>query len=366
MMIRLVGCAVLTASATLLGADPAPGILDQPAPTWSIDQWINLPEGAKSLDVHDLRGKVIYLYGFQAWCPGCHSHGFPALKQVMSRFKGDTDVAFVAVQTVFEGFGRNTFDRVKEIAQRYDLDIPIGHSGQAGRASELTRRYRSGGTPWTVIIDRNGIVRFNAFKVVPDQAERLMRTLRARPASGVPASRGGWDMIGKPLPLDDVRWLNTPDRKPIVAKGKVTLVRWWTDTCSYCERSLPAITKLHRQYAERGFQTVAVYHPKPPRPVVDATVIEIAKHWDYTGPIAVDRNWDTLTRLYLSKAERSATSVSFLLDRDGIVRFVHPGPVFAPTDKPAERQLNRDYIDLKTAIEALLDQPVPKKAAKTK
>ena len=46
-----------------------PGILGQPAPSLGVDSWINLPRGKKSIDLPDLRGKVVVLYCFQAWCP---------------------------------------------------------------------------------------------------------------------------------------------------------------------------------------------------------------------------------------------------------------------------------------------------------
>ena len=172
----------------------------------------------------------------------------------------------------------------------------------------------------------------------------------------VPRSRAGRNMLGKPLPLDGLRWLNTTGDEPVKIKGKVTLVRWWTDTCPFCRGSLPAIEKLRNEYGRRGFQSVAVYHAKPPRPMKRETILRSAQDFGYRGPVASDQDWETLKRLYLSTGRRSATSVSFLLDRQGIVRFVHPGPEFRPSEKAAETQLNQDYEDIKAAIEALLGQ----------
>lgn len=37
------------------------------APTWEGTEWINLPVGKNTLDVDDLRGRVIYLSFFQKW-----------------------------------------------------------------------------------------------------------------------------------------------------------------------------------------------------------------------------------------------------------------------------------------------------------
>lgn len=161
-------------------AQPAPGILGTQAPSWSGVEWVQL-DGRNSLDVKDLRGKVIYLYYFQSWCPGCHSHGFPTLQLLIDRFAGDPDVAFVAIQTTFEGFASNTSERAKEMAERYELDIPIGHDGDRHTGSVLMRRYQTGGTPWTVIIDRDGVVRFNQFFLEYPDAVKLIEHLK--PAS---------------------------------------------------------------------------------------------------------------------------------------------------------------------------------------
>ena len=101
------------------------GVLGKPAPSWSVEKWINLPPDKKSLDIQDFQGKVLYLYCFQSWCPGCHSHGFPTLQKMIERFSGQKDVAFVAIQTVFEGFSSNTFEHAKQTAEKYKTYHPL-------------------------------------------------------------------------------------------------------------------------------------------------------------------------------------------------------------------------------------------------
>jgi len=155
------------------------GIVDQPAPTWQgIASWHQLPDGKSSLDVSELQGKVVYLYFFQSWCPGCHSRGFPTLAATRAAFAGRDDVAFVVVQTVFEGFGSNTAHKGLEAMKKFGLDIPMGHDpGPEGAGSRLMRRYRSGGTPWTVLIDKKGVVRFNGFHITPAAARSKVQAL---------------------------------------------------------------------------------------------------------------------------------------------------------------------------------------------
>lgn len=175
----------LLAVASTSTAQHQRGIVGKAAPKWSVDKWVNLPEGKKKIDVEDYRGKVLYLFFFQSWCPGCHSSGFPTLQAVMSRFADNNDVAFVAIQTVFEGFSSNTFEHAKEAAKKYKLTIPIGQSGEDGVRSPVMGRYRSGGTPWVVIVDGDGTVHYNDFRVQIDQAEKLIRAaLKIPPTKG--------------------------------------------------------------------------------------------------------------------------------------------------------------------------------------
>ncbi len=156
------------------------GIIGEAAPTWQIREWRHLPQGKTSLDIEDFQGKVLYLYCFQSWCPGCHKHGFPALVSASKYYASDPGVAFVAVQTTFEGESVNTLENAVKTAREFGLSIPLGQSGGAGQRSTLMKNYRTGGTPWTIIIDRKGIVRFNDFFIAPEDAIAQIEKLKRR------------------------------------------------------------------------------------------------------------------------------------------------------------------------------------------
>lgn len=155
------------------------GIVGRKAPNWDVERWFNLPEGVDKLDVRDFRGKVVYVLCFQSWCPGCHTRGFPTLQKMIERYKGQSTVAFVAVQTTFEGFSVNSAKVAETVGQQYDLKIPIGHTGSDGKRSGLMERYRTGGTPWVIVIDRNGVVRFNDFHLPLEDGAKLIDRLVA-------------------------------------------------------------------------------------------------------------------------------------------------------------------------------------------
>lgn len=156
---------------------PRLGIVGRQAPDWSVSQWKQLPEGTTTLNVDDFRGKVLYLYFFQSWCPGCHSSGFPTLQTLQQQFANDDHVAFVVVQTTFEGHTQNGADQLLPTADRYGLKIPFGQSEGDSGTPDIMYKYRTGGTPWVVLIDKQGQVVFNDFHITPTDAAEAIRHL---------------------------------------------------------------------------------------------------------------------------------------------------------------------------------------------
>ena len=177
----LAGVILIVAAGAGPPAQAAPmGIVGHPAPELTAQAWYNLPGGQTTFSLKAHRGKVVYMLFFQSWCPGCHSHGFPTLKKVHDRYGGEGEVVFVALQTTFEGFQTNDKEAARRTVEDFDLEIPTGHdSGPSDAGSTTMRRYRSGGTPWTVIVDRGGTVRFNGFRIAPADAIRMIETLVA-------------------------------------------------------------------------------------------------------------------------------------------------------------------------------------------
>ena len=158
---------------------PKGGILDQKAPAITADKWVSLPAGAKAPTPKSLKGKVIYLYCFQSWCPGCHSSGFPTLQKVSTHFKGDKAVQCITIQTVFEGFGTNTEAKALAMAKKYKLTgIPVGHSGSKEKRSAIMSGFKTRGTPWTIIIGKDGVVKYNGFHIKPEEAVKMIDSLK--------------------------------------------------------------------------------------------------------------------------------------------------------------------------------------------
>ena len=70
----------------------------------------------------------------------------------------------------------------------------------------------------------------------------------------------------------------------------------------------------------RGHGLVGHIPPQGPEPLNLDTVRGYVEHYQFRFPVAVDPDWQTLKRWWLDGHERSWRSVSFLIDRRGVIR----------------------------------------------
>lgn len=176
----------------------------------------------------------------------------------------------------------------------------------------------------------------------------------------------GDDRIGvEAPPFQFDAWLNSPRLSMQALRGKVVLVRWWTDTCPFCASSAPALRSLHDSYASRGLVVIGVFHPKAGRddPLDVARVQRAVEARRFTFPVAIDWEWRqrTLKDWWLTGPDRPATSVTFLVDRAGIIQFVHPGMEYhhaedtdSSHDAAAHAVCAADMARIEAVIERLL------------
>ncbi len=146
------------------------GIVGRTAPELEIDYWIDRHGNPTSFSLTEHKGKWVFLKCFQSWCPGCHSHGLPAVKKISDALENNPRVVFAGIQTVFEGFGTNTVDKVRKVQLQYDLQFPMGHDpGEPNGHPATMINYRTGGTPWMILIDPHQEVVYNDFGIDADK-----------------------------------------------------------------------------------------------------------------------------------------------------------------------------------------------------
>ncbi len=169
-------------------------------------------------------------------------------------------------------------------------------------------------------------------------------------------------ILGKPVP----EWPTKPPEKWIQGgpltladlRGKVVLIRFFMDAdCPLCRGTAPALNELHRDFSARGLVVIGMYTPKPrPRPVGQEIVREYVRAYGFDFPVAVDDDWSALRRLWLDRVPDAAyTSASLLIDRDGILRHVHEGGLYAKD--AADPEARKAYEEMRRAIESLVADP---------
>ncbi len=154
------------------------GILGQPAPPLAAQTWIDANGEPTTFDMAEIRGRWTLVECFQSWCPACRSHGLPDTARIAELLADEPRVALIGIQTVFEGFEVNTAESLPAIQMEYGLPIKMGHDpgDPNGNPYSLTmQRYRTGGTPWAVVINPQGVVVFNDYFVNVEGFVSLVR-----------------------------------------------------------------------------------------------------------------------------------------------------------------------------------------------
>ena len=173
----------------------------------------------------------------------------------------------------------------------------------------------------------------------------------------------GADRIGMAAPpFDFAAWLNSEPMQLADLRGQVVLVRWWTDTCPFCAASAPALRTLHADYSSEGLTMLGVFHPKAGRddPLDLSRVERVVDQRGFEFPIAVDWDWRnrTLKDWWLTGPDRPATSVTFLLDKQGVIRFIHPGMEYHDdSGSSGHGMCVDDMIAIRSEIDRLLAEP---------
>jgi hypothetical protein len=98
-------------------------------------------------------------------------------KQLEEKFAKAKDVVFLHVQTVWEGTHTNTPERGPKEVKKHGIEAPNGFDAHVdgARTSIIMRQFGTGGTPWTIVIDKRGEVRVN--EVTPADVGALAKKI---------------------------------------------------------------------------------------------------------------------------------------------------------------------------------------------
>ena len=140
-----------SAAPPLRAEDRAPPV----APYLQVDEWIH----GSPTSLAALRGKVVLLDFFQILCPGCHQ-AHPMIVDLQKRY-GARGLQVVGVASAFELREHQSPRAIRRYVQGLgDFNYPVSLDEDR---IQTFRRYRAGGTPWAVLVDRSGRIRLQGF-----------------------------------------------------------------------------------------------------------------------------------------------------------------------------------------------------------
>ena len=130
--------------------------------------------------------------------------------------------------------------------------------------------------------------------------------------------------VGTPAPdfIPGGAWFNSTPLTTEDLRGEVVLVEIWTFECYNCYRSIPTLRGFYDRFKDQGFEIVGVHTPEFAREKVADNVAAALEKYQVTWPVFQD-NASATWRAY----ENRVWPAFYLVDRMGIVRYVHRGEI---------------------------------------
>jgi peroxiredoxin len=115
-------------------------------------------------------------------------------------------------------------------------------------------------------------------------------------------------------------------------RGQVVLINFWASWCGPCRQEMPVLDRLHQRYEDTGFAVLGINVEGEEGPARDL----LAKV-PVTFPVLIDAG-QTVSELY----DLEAMPSTVVIDRDGIVRYLHRG--YRPGDEAGYVEMVKQLI----------------------
>ena len=163
---------------------------------------------------------------------------------------------------------------------------------------------------------------------------------------------GSWQMIDEVAPAWKTQgWVNSKPLDVEDLRDKVVLLRFFNDNPT----GATSLNELYRTYREQGLMVVGLYAPTPyPTETELKHLQRLSSALGFQFPVGLDSRWETLNRYWLNRPDADLTATTFLIDRQGIIRYIQPDGMY--DGKSSRRSMRKAYEKLQEAVENLLKQ----------
>lgn len=125
--------------------------------------------------------------------------------------------------------------------------------------------------------------------------------------------------VGQPAPAYTARVLSGPAIALDTLRGDVVLLNVWATWCKPCRQEIPALDSLHREFAPQGLRVVGVSIDLEGE---EQRIADFAKELGASYGLWHDPD-DNVSSTFLA----IGVPATFLIDRTGVLRWRHHGPV---------------------------------------
>ena len=98
-------------------------------------------------------------------------------------------------------------------------------------------------------------------------------------------------------------------------RGKIVIVDFWASWCEPCKKEMPALNRMYKKYKKNGLVIVGIN-------VGDE--IDSVKDFLKENPVNFTLAYDQ-GKIFTDKCQLSTMPSSFVLSRDGTIKFIHSG-----------------------------------------
>jgi len=140
-----------------------------------------------------------------------------------------------------------------------------------------------------------------------------------------PAPGAELGIASKAPPLKDLNWLKgDPKDFATLGDSKITIIEFWATWCGPCIESVPHLTRIQKEHADKGVRVVGVSQLDPGNSLeaVKQFIADQGNRLDYA--IAFDAKSE-VTDSYMAASGQSGIPTAYLVNRDGVIAWIgHP------------------------------------------